>query len=60
MKQEESYVRRIDDLGRVMLPKTMLKEIFGTDNTFYKPLEVKKGKNNTIILTPCKDNEKTR
>lgn len=43
-----------------MLPKTMLKEIFGTDNTFYKPLEVKKGKNNTIILTPCKDNEKTR
>lgn len=59
MKQEESYVRRIDDLGRVMLPKAILQDIFGTDNTFYKPLEVKKGKNNTIILTPCKDNGKT-
>lgn len=33
------YVRRFDDLGRIVIPKNLRKEILGTSYTESKPME---------------------
>ena len=37
--KETGIIRRIDDLGRVVIPKQLRKDVFGTWETDGKPLE---------------------
>lgn len=47
-------VRRIDDLGRVVIPKEVRKQVFGTVHADGKPVEIFYEKDGTIILKPYK------
>lgn len=50
-------VRRIDDLGRITIPKEVRKIAFGTPNAEGKPMEIYYEKDGTIILKPYKFEE---
>jgi AbrB family looped-hinge helix DNA binding protein len=45
-------VRRIDDLGRLVIPKEVRKAAFGTSDTAGKPMEIFYETDGTIILKP--------
>ena len=45
-------IRRIDDLGRIVIPKAVRKQVFGTDDVSGKPMEVFYETDGTIILKP--------
>lgn len=45
-------IRRIDDLGRIVIPKNVRKEAFGTEDADGKPMEIFYEKDGTIILKP--------
>lgn len=45
-------IRRIDDLGRIVIPRAVRQEVYGTANTEGKPMEIFYEKNGTIILKP--------
>lgn len=47
-------IRRIDDLGRIVIPKEVRKIAFGTSNTEGKLMEIYYEKDGTIILKPYK------
>lgn len=50
-------VRRIDDLGRINIPKEIRKQIFGTQDTTGKPMEFFMDGNN-IVLQKYESEEK--
>ena len=45
-------IRRIDDLGRIVIPKAVRKYAFGTEDVEGKPMEIFYEKDGTIILKP--------
>lgn len=45
------YIRRIDDLGRIVIPKEIRKIVFGTSYTDGKPMEIFT-ENGTVVLSP--------
>lgn len=49
-----NVIRVFDDLGRVVIPKSVRKEVFGTDDTEGKIVEIFYEKDGTIILKPVK------
>ena len=48
-------VRRIDDLGRIVIPKEVRKQAFGTSDVCGKPMEIFYESDGTIILKPYDD-----
>ena len=52
-----NIIRRFDDLGRIVIPKQIRKEIFGTDDVMNKPMEIFLEKDGTIILKPIEIDE---
>ena len=51
-------VRRFDDLGRIVIPKEIRRQLFGTKCTDGEPMEIFMDKDN-IILRKCKYEENT-
>lgn len=51
-------IRKFDDLGRIVIPRLVRQEIFGTSNNEGKPMEIFYEKDGTIILKPVEDNLK--
>lgn len=47
-------IRRIDDLGRIMIPKEVRRQVFGSGDSEGKPLEFFVDKDGNIILKPYK------
>ena len=45
-------IKRIDDLGRIAIPKAVRKAAFGTEDVYGKPMEIFYEKDGTIILKP--------
>ena len=45
-------VRRIDDLGRIVIPKEVRKQAFGIEDVCGKPMEIFYQLDGTIILKP--------
>ena len=45
-------IRRIDDLGRIVIPRDVRQRAFGTPDTEDKPMEFFYEKDGTIILKP--------
>ena len=45
-------IRRIDDLGRIVIPRAVRKEVFGVEDVTGKPMEIFYEKDGTIILKP--------
>lgn len=48
-------VRRFDDLGRIVIPKEVRRQAFGTGDVEGKPMEIFYEDDGTIILKPCKE-----
>ena len=48
-------VRRIDDLGRVVIPKEIRKKVFGKYNVEGTPMEIFYDKNGNIIIKLYKE-----
>lgn len=48
-------IRRIDDLGRIAIPKEVRKNIFGKSDVSGMPMEIFYDKNGNIILKPYKE-----
>lgn len=48
-------IRKFDDLGRIVIPKTVRQEAFGTHETEGKPMEIFYENDGTIILKPIKE-----
>lgn len=48
-------IRRFDDLGRIVIPKSVRQEAFGTSKNEGKPMEIFYEKDGTIILKPSED-----
>ena len=45
-------IRKIDDLGRIVIPREIRKKLFGTSSNEGKPMEFFYEKNGTIIMKP--------
>ena len=45
-------IRKFDDLGRIVIPRTIRQEAFGTSKTEGKPMEIFYENDGTIILKP--------
>ena len=45
-------IRRIDDLGRIVLPRELRKTIFGKGDVDGLPMEIFYGEDGTVILKP--------
>lgn len=54
---KSGIIRRIDDLGRVVIPRTIRERAFGTADTDGIAVEIWYEKDGTIILKPYKDDE---
>lgn len=52
-------IRRLDDLGRICIPKAVRQAAFGTSNTEGMPIEFFYEKDGTVILKPYKIEEVT-
>lgn len=52
-------IRKLDDLGRIVIPRTIRQDIFGTYKTDGNRMEIFYGKDGTIILKPIKEERKT-
>ena len=50
-------VRRVDDLGRIQIPKDIRKQLFNSTDVSGKPMEFFFEKDGTIIMKPVKDVE---
>lgn len=53
---ETGIIRKFDDLGRIVIPKSVRQEAFGTSKNEGKPMEIFYEKDGTIILKPVKEN----
>lgn len=49
-------IRRLDDLGRIVIPKELRKQLFGTKNVEGMPMEIFMDKDN-IILRKYEENK---
>lgn len=52
---ETGIIRKFDDLGRIVIPRTVRQKAFGTHNTEGKPMEIFYEKDGTIMLKPVKE-----
>lgn len=50
-------IRRLDDLGRIVIPRSVRELAFGTNETSGKELEIFYEKDGTIILKPRDENK---
>ena len=48
-------IRRIDDLGRIVIPREVRKQVFGTSETENKAMEFFYEKDGTIIMKPVSE-----
>ena len=48
-------IRRFDDLGRIVIPKEIRKQAFGTPEVDSKEMEIFYEKDGAIILKPVND-----
>ena len=48
-------IRKFDDLGRIVIPRIIRQEAFGTSKTEGKPMEIFYENDGTIILKPVKE-----
>lgn len=48
-------IRRLDDLGRIVIPKEIRRQAFGTTEVDGKEMEIFYEKDGTIILKPAND-----
>lgn len=53
-------VRRIDDLGRIVIPRGVRKQAFGTEDACGKPMEIFYELDGTIILKPYEFKEEDK
>ena len=49
-------IRKFDDLGRIVIPRLVRQEVFGTSKNEGKLMEIFYEKDGTIILKPVKEN----
>ena len=49
-------IRKFDDLGRIVIPRSVRQEVFGTSKNEGKLMEIFYEKNGIIILKPVKEN----
>ena len=47
-------IRKFDDLGRIVIPRSVRQEVFGTSKNEGKSMEIFYEKDGTIILKPIK------
>lgn len=52
---ETGIIRKFDDLGRIVIPRSVRQEAFGTNKTEGKYIEIFYEKDGTIILKPIKE-----
>lgn len=52
---ETGIIRKFDNLGRIVIPRLVRQEIFGTTNNEGKPMEIFYEKDGTVILKPIKE-----
>lgn len=50
-------IRRMDDFGRIVIPKEVRQNIFGKQDIAGMPFEIYYEADGTIILKPCKAEE---
>ncbi len=48
-------IRKFDDLGRIVIPRSVRQEVFGTSHNDGKEMEIFYEKDGTIILKPVKE-----
>lgn len=48
-------IRKFDDLGRIVIPRSVRQEAFGTSKNEGKPMEILYEKDGIIILKPVKE-----
>lgn len=48
-------IRKLDDLGRIVIPRTIRQEVFESTKNEGKPMEIFYEKDGTIILKPVKE-----
>lgn len=53
-------IMRIDDLGRIVIPKQVREKAFGTRETDGKPMEIFYKEDGTIILKPYEFKDKDK
>lgn len=52
---QTGIIRKFDDLGRIVIPRSVRQEIFGTPKTEGKMMEIFYDKDGTITLKPAKE-----
>ena len=52
-------IRKIDDLGRIMIPREVRREAFGSTSTVGKSMEFFYDKNGTIVIKPTESTDRT-
>lgn len=52
---ETGIIRKFDDFGRIVIPREIRQEVFGTHKTEGKPMEIFYEKDGTIILKPVNE-----
>ena len=50
-------IRRFDDLGRIVVPKEVRKQVFGKTDLASAPMEFFYEKDGTIIMKPVKETD---
>lgn len=50
-------IRYFDDLGRIVIPKEVRKNVFGKNDVSGLPMEIFYDKNGNIILKPYKESD---
>mgnify|MGYP001716234295 CR=1 FL=1 len=50
-------IRYFDDLGRIVIPKEVRKNVFGKSNVSGIPMEIFHDKNGNIILKPYEESD---
>lgn len=48
-------IRKFDDLGRIVIPRSVRQEVFESTKNEGKPMEIFYEKDGTIILKPVKE-----
>ena len=52
---DTGIIRKFDDLGRIVVPRTVRQELFGSTEIQGKPMKILYEKDGTIILKPVKE-----
>lgn len=54
---ETGIIRRIDEFGRIVIPKEVRKNAFGTGDVEGMPMEISYSKDGIVFLKPYKPDE---